>query len=41
MTELGDLIQVLQDADPTDKAEVFRRLGLTLTYHPEDRRVSS
>jgi hypothetical protein len=26
-------------ADPADKAEVCSRLGLTLTYHPQDKRV--
>jgi site-specific DNA recombinase len=39
VTTLGNLIQVLEDADPADKAEVYSRLGLTLTYHPEERRV--
>jgi site-specific DNA recombinase len=39
VTALGDLIQVLRDADPADKAEVYSQLGLTLTYHPEDKRV--
>ena len=36
---LGDLMQVLQDADPADRAEVYSRLGLTLAYHPEGRRM--
>ena len=39
VTALGDLMQVLRDADPADKAEVYSHLGLTLTYHPEDKRV--
>jgi site-specific DNA recombinase len=39
VTGLGSLIQVLRDADPADKAEVYSRLGLTLTYHPEEKRV--
>jgi hypothetical protein len=39
VTALGDLMQVLRDADPADKAEVYCQLGLTLTYHPEDKRV--
>ena len=39
VTAVGDLLQVLEDADPVDKAEVYSRLGLTLTYHPEDRRM--
>jgi len=29
----------LRDAEPADEAEVYSRLGLTLTCHPEDKRV--
>ncbi len=39
VTALGDVIRVLRDADPADKAEVYSRLGLTLTYHPGGKRV--
>jgi hypothetical protein len=39
VTALGHRMQVLRDADPADKAEVYSQLGLTLTYHPEDRRM--
>ena len=28
-------------ADPADKAEVYRQLGLTLTYDPAARRVKA
>jgi site-specific DNA recombinase len=31
---LADLVSVLADADPDDKSEIFRRLGLRLTYYP-------
>ncbi len=31
---LADIVRVLHDADPDDKAEIFRQLGLRLTYHP-------
>jgi site-specific DNA recombinase len=31
---LGDLVRVLASADPNDKSEIFRQLGLRLTYHP-------
>lgn len=31
---LGDIACVLADADPNDKAETFRQLGLKLTYQP-------
>jgi hypothetical protein len=39
VTALGDLMQVLKDGDSADKAEVYGRLGLTLTYHPKEKRV--
>ena len=29
----ADIARVLMDADPDDKAEIFRQLGLKLTYH--------
>jgi site-specific DNA recombinase len=41
VTALGDAMQVLKNADPADKAEVYSQLGLTLTYHPQDRRVEA
>jgi site-specific DNA recombinase len=31
---LADLARVLAHADPNDKSEIFRQLGLRLTYHP-------
>jgi hypothetical protein len=34
--KLADNARVLQDADPDDKAEIFRRLNLRLTYPPAD-----
>jgi hypothetical protein len=36
---LGDILTVLRDADPADKAEVYRQLGLRLTYHPQTQTV--
>ncbi|WP_255509146.1 hypothetical protein [Micromonospora sp. A202] len=36
---LGDIAAVLRDADPTDKAEVYRQLGLRLIYQPETQTV--
>lgn len=36
---LGNIRDVLEDADPTDKAEVYRQLGLRLTYRPGKRTV--
>jgi site-specific DNA recombinase len=35
----SDLINVLASADSADKAEIYRQLGLALTYHPEARTV--
>ena len=32
--KFADIARVLMDADPDDKAEIFRHLGLKLTYHP-------
>ena len=34
VTELGGIMEALKDADPADKAEIYRRIGLTLTYDP-------
>ena len=34
---LGGLLAILHQADPADKAEVYRQLGLTLTYDHEKR----
>jgi site-specific DNA recombinase len=36
---LGGLLKVLRRADPEDKAEVYRQLGLTLTYDHETQKV--
>lgn len=36
---LGNIRHVLADADPDDQAEVYRQLGLRLTYHPAKRLV--
>jgi hypothetical protein len=38
-TELGTIMQALKDAEPADKAEVYRRIGLTLTYHPQENEL--
>ena len=34
---LGEMAQVLADADPKDKAEVYSALGIEVTYRPELR----
>lgn len=36
---LGDIVAELRDADPDDKAEVYRQLGLRLNYQPETQTV--
>lgn len=35
---LGGLLAILREADPADKLEVYRQLGLKLTYN-HDKRV--
>jgi hypothetical protein len=41
VTEVGGIMQALNGADPADKAEVYGRLGITLTYHPSGKRVQA
>ncbi|WP_433731914.1 hypothetical protein ACQP2Y_12270 [Actinoplanes sp. CA-051413] len=36
--QVGELTTVLAGADPADRAEVYRQLGLKLTYHPEQQK---
>jgi hypothetical protein len=33
--DIGDILTALADADPRDKAQVYRQLGLRLTYDPD------
>ncbi|MBT2207537.1 hypothetical protein [Actinomadura sp. NEAU-AAG7] len=33
-TTFGDLLKVLRTADPADKVQIYRNLGLSLTYDP-------
>jgi hypothetical protein len=39
--KLADIARVLRDADLNDKSEIFRQLGLKLTYHPGRRLVEA
>jgi site-specific DNA recombinase len=39
--KFADIARVLTDADPDAKAEIFRKLGLKLTYHPGRRLVKA
>jgi site-specific DNA recombinase len=41
VTALGDILAVLHDADPADKAEIYGQLGLRLTYQPGRRIVQA
>jgi hypothetical protein len=34
-------MQALKEANPADKAKVYSRLGLTLTYYPSEKRVAA
>jgi hypothetical protein len=34
---LRDIVTVLAEADPQDKAELYGELGVNLTYHPQGR----
>jgi site-specific DNA recombinase len=36
---LADLAQVVREADPADKADIYAQLNLTLTYQPDQRLV--
>jgi len=36
-----NVIRTAKDGDPAARAEVYRQLGLTLTYHPRERRVAA
>ncbi len=36
---LRDIMNVLAQADPADKAEIYAQMGLTLTYQPEEKKV--
>jgi hypothetical protein len=41
VTALGDLVTVVRQAEPADKAEIYGQLGLTLTYQLERRLVEA
>ncbi len=36
---LGDLIDILEAAEPAKKAALYEGLGLALTYEPDSQRV--
>jgi hypothetical protein len=39
VTALGDILDVLADADPADKVEIYSQRRLRLTYQPGQRIV--
>ena len=39
--ELSNLSTVVRAADPKDKAELYGRMGLRLTYRPDTRKVEA
>jgi hypothetical protein len=41
VTALGDLVQIVRDADPADKSKIYTQLGLTLTYQLRRRVVEA
>ncbi|MDF5759397.1 DUF2637 domain-containing protein [Spongiactinospora sp. TRM90649] len=41
MEEVGDLVRLIADSDPDDKAELYTKLGLKLTYYPEKQYVEA
>jgi site-specific DNA recombinase len=41
VSALSDLLTVLGNADPADRAEVYAQLGLRLIYQPGERIVRS
>ncbi len=38
---LGDLVQVIRDADPADKPDLYALLGVTVIYRPQKRLVEA
>jgi hypothetical protein len=41
VAEIGAIMEALKDADPADKADLYSRLQVTLTYHPNEKRVAA
>ena len=41
VSALGELATVVREADPADKADIYAKLKLTLTYQPEERIVEA
>lgn len=41
LERLADLAQTVTDADPDDKAELYKELGLKMTYYPQKQYVEA
>ena len=41
VTEVEEIMEALKEANPADKAELYSRLRVTLTYHPNEKRVAA
>jgi hypothetical protein len=39
--EIGDMVRLVAEADPDDKAKCYLRLGLKRTYHPDKQYVEA
>jgi site-specific DNA recombinase len=39
VAQLGEIVTVLREADPADRAQVYQQLGLRLTYHPQEQKI--
>jgi site-specific DNA recombinase len=39
ITTLGGLVEILRDAKPEDRQNVYRQLGIRLTYHPAKQEI--
>ena len=36
---VSDMVNVLANAEPTQRAELYETIGLKLTWHPQDKKV--
>jgi site-specific DNA recombinase len=41
VANVDSTMQALRDADRTDRADFYSRLGVTLVYHPDEKRVAA
>jgi hypothetical protein len=41
LEQTGDLVRVVLEADPLDKADLFKELGLVMTYYPQRHEVEA